>query len=122
MGTRTIDSVGIDSFVTVRDTEEQFAVVQDEHNVVISDGAIGPPGAKGDKGDQGIPGMSGVSYIHEQAIADVAWIILHNLGRFPSVTVIDSAGDEVEGTVRYDSANQITLIFSAPFGGKAFLN
>ena len=125
MGARTIDTVGIASFVTVRDTEEQFAVVRDEHNVVIAEGQVGPPGAKGDKGDkgdQGTPGLSGVSYVHDQSIADSVWVVVHNLGRFPSVMVIDSAGDEVEGSVRYDSANQITVTFSAPFGGKAFLN
>ena len=62
------------------------------------------------------------SYVHEQNEAAAAWVIEHNLGRYPSVVVIDSAGSEVYGDVRHDSENQLTLLFTAPFGGKATLN
>jgi hypothetical protein len=85
-------------------------------------GDQGDKGDKGDTGDQGIPGVSGASYVHNQAIASTTWIVNHNLGRYPSVTVIDSAGDEVEGDIKYNNSNQITLTFSAPFGGQAFIN
>lgn len=125
MATRTIDTVGIDSFVTVRDTDEQFAVVHDEHNVVVSEGIIGPPGApgaKGDQGIQGIPGVSGASYVHDQAVASETWTIDHNLGRFPALVAVDSAGDEIEGMKRYESLNRIVFTVSAPCSGKAYIN
>jgi len=48
--------------------------------------------------------------------------ILHNLNKYPSVTVFDSAGDEVEGSVSYNNLNSVTVTFSAPFSGKVICN
>jgi hypothetical protein len=62
------------------------------------------------------------SYAHDQSAASASWSIAHSLGKYPSVTVTDSAGDEVEGEVHYDSLNSLTVSFSAPFAGKAYLN
>jgi len=62
------------------------------------------------------------TYIHNQSSASLTWTILHNLDKFPSVSVIDSANTVVIGQIKYDSQNQITLTFSAPFSGKAYLN
>jgi hypothetical protein len=50
------------------------------------------------------------------------WVITHNLNKRPSVTVIDSAGSEVEGEVTINSLNQITIVFCSAFSGKALLN
>lgn len=124
----TIYDASLASVVVVRDTEEQFAVVTEERQVVISEGTMGPPGGRGEKGDKGdrgldgAPGVSGASYVHDQAVASDVWVVDHGLGRFPAIVTVDSAGDEVEGSVRYDSANRITVTFSAPFGGKAYIN
>ena len=59
---------------------------------------------------------------HYQSSSSAKWDITHNLGRFPSVTVVDSAGSEVVGDVTYDSDNQVTVRFMAAFSGKAYLN
>ncbi len=75
---------------------------------------------KGPKGDTGEGG--GVQYIHEQSTPAAAWVIVHDLGCYPSITVVTSAGTRVFGKEVYDSANQITLIFGGAFSGKAFLN
>ncbi len=61
-------------------------------------------------------------YEHDQASASTSWVCEHNLGKFPSVTIVTSAGDEVEGDVSHDSVNQATLTFSAAFSGKAYFN
>jgi len=50
------------------------------------------------------------------------WNIQHNLEKFPSVTVIDSADDVVYGNTTYVDENNLTINFSAPFSGKAYLN
>lgn len=47
---------------------------------------------------------------------------LHNLGKLPAVTIIDSTGDEVDGEVIHDSVNEITINFSASFSGSVILN
>lgn len=65
---------------------------------------------------------AGATYVHTQNSADSTWVIVHSLGRFPSVTVVDSAGSEVVGDVTYDSDNQVTVRFTAAFSGKAYLN
>ena len=66
--------------------------------------------------------VSNQSYAHTQSVASASWSIAHNLNKYPSVTITDSAGDEVEGEVRYNGLNSLTLSFSAPFAGKAYLN
>jgi hypothetical protein len=63
-----------------------------------------------------------LSYNHDQAVASNTWVINHNLNKYPSVTITDSANDEVEGEVRYNGLNSLTVRFSAPFSGKAYLN
>lgn len=62
------------------------------------------------------------SYTHFQAIASTTWVVVHGLGKFPSVTVADSANSECEGFTTYDTLDQVTITFSAPFGGYAYLN
>lgn len=60
-------------------------------------------------------------HIHTQQIASDVWVINHTLGGHPAVTIVDSANTYVIGEVQYDSATQITLLFSAPFSGYAYL-
>lgn len=57
-----------------------------------------------------------------QASAEATWTIQHNLGKYPSVTVVDSANTVVIGEVQYVDLNNITITFSAAFSGKAYLN
>lgn len=60
-------------------------------------------------------------YIHDQGVPSSSWIINHNLNSYPTVTVLDSSGKKVFGDVNYPSVNSMTINFSAPFGGKAYL-
>lgn len=48
--------------------------------------------------------------------------VVHNLGKLPSVNVIDSAGDEVEGEVYYESVNVVIVTFSYPTSGRIICN
>ncbi len=48
--------------------------------------------------------------------------VAHNLGKRPSITVFDSAGDECEGTVTHVDINNVALNFSAPFSGTVICN
>ena len=50
------------------------------------------------------------------------WNIQHNLGKFPSITVIDTGDTVVNGEYTYIDNNNVQLTFSAPFAGKAYLN
>lgn len=94
-----------------------------EDLTIILAGNVGPPGEKGDKGDDGAPGSSeAFNYIHDQGVPSTTWNINHNLNGFPNVTVVDSAGTQVEGNVVYVDANNMTISFSAAFSGKAYLS
>ena len=48
--------------------------------------------------------------------------VTHGLGKYPSVTIVDSAGDECCGEVEYNNNNQVTVSFSASFSGRVFCN
>lgn len=61
-------------------------------------------------------------YIHTQAVASTTWTVTHNMGKNPSVSIIDSSGDEVLGEVNHISDNQLTITFTAAFSGVAYLN
>lgn len=72
--------------------------------------------------EENVVTISQTTYIHEQGIASDRWEIEHNLNRFPSVTVIDTSGVEVDCEVTYTDKNNCILTMNAPFKGKAYLN
>jgi len=57
-----------------------------------------------------------------QGVPSTTWNIQHNLNKFPSITVIDTADTVVTGQYTYIDNNNVTLTFSAGFAGKAYLN
>ena len=62
------------------------------------------------------------TFVFEQGIASDTWEITHNLNKYPSVTVVDSAGNEVIAEVNYTSMNTCVVTMTAAFKGKAYLN
>lgn len=62
------------------------------------------------------------TFVFNQSTASSVWDITHNMGKFPSVSIVDTAGDEVEGTVNHISNTRLTITFTAAFSGKAYLN
>lgn len=102
-GSTTADNVSYDNTSSgLTSTNVQDAI--DELNLAIS--------------------ISGVdkNYVHNQGVASAIWNITHNLGKFPSVTVVDSSGREVVGDVQHLTINTLTINFSAGFAGKAYIN
>lgn len=70
----------------------------------------------------GVSPGSDASFSFAQNQASAVWHIIHNLGKFPSVTVFDSSNHQVFGDVTQNSANDLIVTFSAPFSGTAHLN
>lgn len=62
------------------------------------------------------------NYFHDQGTPSASWTIQHNMNKFPSVTVIDTGGNEVEGDVFYVDQNNLTINFNGQFSGTATLN
>jgi hypothetical protein len=67
-------------------------------------------------------GTDPLEYVHTQTLSLATWTITHNLGKYPSVMVVDTGGNVVMGEVQYTSTNQLVLTFSATFSGKAYLS
>jgi hypothetical protein len=63
-----------------------------------------------------------VAYHHVQGIPAASWVITHNLGWLPNVTVQDSGGSTVEGEITYTSVNALTITFTGAFSGNAYLS
>jgi hypothetical protein len=66
---------------------------------------------------QGVP-----TFVFTQGIPATTWNIQHNLGKFPSVSVINNNNVIINGEVTYIDNNNVQLNFSAGFSGKAYLN
>lgn len=72
---------------------------------------VGPPG---------VPG--GTTYTHTQAVPAAVWTVAHNLGRYPSVSVVDHLGGLLTPDVRYLDADLVQITHSVPLIGKAYCN
>lgn len=46
----------------------------------------------------------------------------HNLSKYPSVTILDSTGDEIVGSIQHISTNQFVVTLSASTGGTVYCN
>ena len=64
------------------------------------------------------------TFIFTQAVAANPWVVVHNLNKFPSVSVTDAnvTPRVVNAQVDYDNTNQVTITFSGAQAGKAYLN
>lgn len=95
--------------VTVTEVSGSSTVVTEKGNSVTVTGVIG--------------GVSlDANFVFVQTTPSATWVISHNLNKYCSVTVVDSADNIVFGDVLYNSLNQVTLTFAGAFSGKAFFN
>jgi hypothetical protein len=62
------------------------------------------------------------AYVHNQLSPSDVWTVNHGLHGYPNVTTVDSSGTQVEGDVDYVSGEVLTVTFSLPFGGSAYLS
>lgn len=63
------------------------------------------------------------TFVFEQGIATDTWTINHDLEKYPSVMVVDSAGNaQIPDEIEYISQTQIIVKFVSAFAGTAYLN
>jgi len=97
-------------------------------SVVPSPGKVGPQGEQGEQGLQGLQGEKGDKgdiggvYEHNQLSVSNNWIVEHNLGFYPNVSIVDSAGTSVEAEIWYDNINTLEVRFGSAISGKAYLS
>lgn len=79
----------------------------------------GPPGPVGPPGPEGPPGGGG--HTHTQPVPAAQWVINHNLGFRPSVTLLTPGGVEFWAKVTHLSINQTVIDLTTPLAGSARL-
>ena len=100
--------------------------VEGDPTIVLTETATGPQGPAGPAGPTGPAGADGsgaanTTVVHDQASASATWTITHNQGRYPSIDIIDSAGNHVIGDIKHNSLNQVVATFDNAFAGKAII-
>lgn len=118
--TATVGVTEIVAEVTVDDSGERpiVNVTTSAAPGVVEVSHVGPQGPKGIKGDTGEPGAS-LSYLHQQTTPSATWTMNHNLGFKPSVELLNSGGQEIEGDVVHTSDNQTIANFVIAISGSA---
>lgn len=62
------------------------------------------------------------TFTHDQGMPSASWTVQHNLGKYPSISVADSAKNIVVGEVTYVDLNNLVIVFNSAFSGKAHMN
>ena len=62
------------------------------------------------------------TYTHTQNSGATTWSVTHNLGKQPSVTVVDVNNVQGYGIVTHTNANELTITFPGNTTGKAYCN
>ncbi len=90
---------------------------------VVMTGSEVVPIQLNNKGPRGEPGDASVLEPLEftQGSPSSNWVINHNLGRIPEVTVVSPGGVEVEAGVVHTSNNQAVVQFASPYSGRAYV-
>ncbi len=71
------------------------------------------------EGPQGPAG--GTAFVYQQAAPATTWTINHNLGYKPSVELLDSGSQEIDGDVSHPSDNQTVVTLNPASAGLARL-
>lgn len=69
----------------------------------------------------GPQGPAGAFYVHQQATPSPTWIINHNLGYRPSVELLDTGSQEIDGEIAHPSVNQTVVTLNPATAGIARL-
>jgi hypothetical protein len=73
-------------------------------------------------GPQGPSGGGGAAaYVHTQASPATTWTINHNLGYRPTVELLDSGSQEIDGAISHPTVNQTVVTLNPATAGLARL-
>lgn len=92
-------------YVLTGDDPENADVLENWQKIIIDDGT-----------------GTGDTYLHIQGILADEWVINHNMGKLPSVTVMDTTSRVVMANIEYIDNNNLKISFNEPFKGRATLN
>ena len=61
-------------------------------------------------------------YTHYQDTPEETWYVVHNLGKNPTISVVNSAGDVIYPDIKHTSVNTCELYFKSAMSGRVFCN
>lgn len=70
---------------------------------------------------EGPQGPTGAAFVYQQVSPATTWTINHNLGYKPSVELLDSGSQEIDGDVAHPSDNQTVVTLNPASAGLARL-
>lgn len=68
------------------------------------------------------PDAGDKNFVFTQSVPSTTWNIVHNLNKYPSVSVVNINNVAMYGEITYIDENELTIEFSAGFSGKAYMN
>lgn len=95
--------------VNVTAVTNAVAVTEDGSGTVVTVTTAGPQGP------------SGSAYVHTQSSSSSTWTINHNLGFRPSVELLDSGSQEIDGDIAHPTTNQTVVTLNPATAGLARL-
>lgn len=102
--------------------DESLGIQGDIYVDTVRDAFWGPKTDQGGWGSEPFYVAGRVSrFVFAQQQPSSEWIIDHELGGRPSVTIVDSAATTVIGEVSYVSDSRVIVEFTSPFSGFAYL-
>lgn len=66
--------------------------------------------------------ISKFDYTYVQSTPATIWSIVHNLNKFPKVSIADSTGDVVYGDINHTNKNSLVILFSESVSGQASIS
>lgn len=115
--TQNIDTVIIEP--TVESLQVELAVVDNTTGVLSVNGKTG--NVVIDYPDISSSPVNQVKYVHYQSVISNEWLIPHNLGFFPNVTVMDNENRICETDVVYLNTNSVKIVMNVGISGTAYL-
>lgn len=80
---------------------------------------------KQNSGGNSSSGSGDLTFVYNQKTSSSEWVVNHNLGKYPSVTIIgefDTGKESVLGDIEYIDKDTLKILFETPISGTAYLN
>lgn len=113
-GTGPSLTVSANTLLTIQPVVRAVTVAPAPTSLVVT--APGPQGTPGPTGPAGTPG--GSQFLLNQVVPAATWLVQHNLGYFPHITLLDASGDVGFTDVHHTDINAAVLTFASPTTGK----
>lgn len=128
-----VECINLDFPVTAQENVTIVEVVEETVSIisVSEQGLSGPRGLQGNAGPQGAQGVQGPmgptgpgdkTYVHIQNSPALTWPVNHNLGKRPTVALVDSADSGFDAEIVYIDDNNLNIVLAYEVSGKVYCN